>query len=644
MIRNNLTDIVFRYSSKWMVLAIDLVIVSVSFVLAYFIRFNLTLDFDVEKLIVQLPFIIVTALTSFVVTGSYKGVVRHTGVKDVYNLFNAICLSSILSIFLVILNRQYVLVDSFTIPLSIIIIYSLIAFVALTASRYVFKGLYYNYVNSINTSSRNVLIYGAGELGILTHNAITNHTSSNAKVIGYIDRDKKKIGKNINGVKVFHSDVITESFILGKDIHEVIFSIQNIDHHQLHELVEGFVDFPVVVKIVPPVEDWINGELKLSQIKQIQIEDLLDRPPISIQNSKIPRQLDDKVVVVTGGAGSIGSELVRQICKYDYKSLIVIDQAESALYDLQQELKQQGYHNFIAIVGDIRDKNRMNHIFQEHRPNIVFHAAAYKHVPLMEYNSYEAIKINIAGTKAIADLSVNHGVEKFVFVSTDKAVNPTNVMGASKRIAEMYISCMQQEGKTKFITTRFGNVLGSNGSVIPLFKKQIEKGGPLTVTDKKITRYFMTIPEASQLVLEAGAMGDGGEIFIFDMGESVKIFDLAKNMIKLSGLRYPEDIDIKITGLRPGEKLYEELLANGENTLPTYHKKIMISKVRELNYSKVRAYIDELCIANMFFREDTVGLMKKIVPEYISKNSELCKLDAETEQDTAKEDKKILQS
>jgi FlaA1/EpsC-like NDP-sugar epimerase len=281
----------------------------------------------------------------------------------------------------------------------------------------------------------------------------------------------------------------------------------------------------------------------------------------------------------------------------------------------------------VPIVADIRDKNRMNTFFQEFKPDIVFHAAAYKHVPLMEYNAYEAIKINIAGTKMLVDLSISHEVEKFVFVSTDKAVNPTNVMGATKRIAEMYISCMQQEQKTRFITTRFGNVLGSNGSVIPLFKKQIDKGGPITVTHKDITRYFMTIPEASQLVLEAAAMGKGGEIFIFDMGESVKIYDLAKNMIKLSGLRFPDDIDIKITGLRPGEKLYEELLANGEDVLPTYHKKIMISKVRELNYSEVRSKIDELCVSNMFFNGDTVFLMKEIVPEYVSSNSEFCKLD-----------------
>ena len=363
----------------------------------------------------------------------------------------------------------------------------------------------------------------------------------------------------------------------------------------------------------------------------------MDRVPINIKNNRISKELKDKVIVVTGGAGSIGSELVRQIANYEYKSLIVIDQAESALYDLQQELIQNGFHNFIPIVGDIRDKNRMSGLFQEYKPNMVFHAAAYKHVPLMEYNAYEAVKINVAGTKVIVDLSLDNNVDKFIFVSTDKAVNPTNVMGATKRIAEMYISCSQQQNKTKFITTRFGNVLGSNGSVIPLFKKQIEKGGPLTVTHKDITRYFMTIPEAAQLVLEAGGMGQGGEIFIFDMGESVRIFNLAKNMIKLSGLRYPEDIDIKITGLRPGEKLYEELLANGENTMPTYHKKIMISKSREFDFEDIRSKINELCVTNMFFNGNPVALMKAIVPEYVSNNSDQCKLDK------VKENKKVVE-
>ncbi|MGJ8734203.1 MAG: polysaccharide biosynthesis protein [Cellulophaga sp.] len=629
MIKNYLNNNVTRYASKWLVLAIDVVIMVVAFILSYLIRYNLTLEFDVAQLPFQIPIVAVVAALAFLITGSYKGVVRHTGVKDVYNIFNAICLSSILMILLVLANKKLDVFSWTTIPLQIIIVHSLIAFLALSASRYLFKAMYNTIVNKSLHNTKRVLIYGAGESGIITHSAITNHSKSNVKVVGYVDNNNKKVGKSINGVIVYAKSELNEQFIVNNDISEVIFSIQNINPTALRELVEGMVDYPVKVKIVPPVEDWINGELKFSQIKQVQIEDLLDRAPINIENSKISDELKDKVVVVTGGAGSIGSELVRQICKYNYKALIVIDQAESALYDLQQELKQNGYHNFFPIVGDIRDKNRLNHIFSEHKPNIVFHAAAYKHVPLMEYNSYEAIKINVAGTKVLADLSVQHNVDKFVFVSTDKAVNPTNVMGGTKRIAEMYISCMQQEKKTKFITTRFGNVLGSNGSVIPLFKKQIDKGGPLTVTHKDVTRFFMTIPEASQLVLEAGAMGEGGEIFIFDMGKSVKIFDLAKNMIKLCGLKYPEEMDIKITGLRPGEKLYEELLANGENTMPTYHKKIMISKVRELDYIKTRSLIDELCINNMFFKPNTVNLMKQIVPEFISSNSDLCEIDKE---------------
>lgn len=615
-----------RHASKWLVLCIDLITVGVSFILSYLIRFNLTLDFEFENLAVQLPLVLLVSLIAFLIVGSYKGVVRHTGVRDVYNIFNAICLSSIFVIFIVLANRQLDVLSYFTIPLSIIIINSLISFIGLSASRFVFKSIY-NQMNSPRKVYKNVLIYGAGDSGVLTHSAITNSAQSNCKVVGYIDRDAKKIGKLINGVPVFARKSLTEEFIAKHNISEIIFSIQNIDSRKLRKTVEGLVDYPIIVKIVPPIEDWINGELKVSQIKQVQIEDLLDRAPININNSNIAMELLNKTIIVTGGAGSIGSEIVRQICTYSYKSLIIIDSAESALYDLQQELKQNDCHNFIPIVSDVRDKNRMNQIFEEYRPNMVFHAAAYKHVPLMEYNAYEAIKINIGGTKTVADLSLLHGVEKFVFVSTDKAVNPTNVMGATKRIAEMYISCMQQEQQTKFITTRFGNVLGSNGSVIPLFRKQIEKGGPLTLTHKDITRYFMTIPEASQLVLEAGAMGAGGEIFIFDMGESVKIYDLARNMIKLSGLRYPQDIDIKITGLRPGEKLYEELLANGENTMPTYHQKIKISKVRDLDYPKTRSKIDELCITNMFFNGNTVKLMKEIVPEYVSKNSDFCELD-----------------
>ncbi|WP_228237514.1 polysaccharide biosynthesis protein [Allomuricauda sp. M10] len=630
-----------RYASKWTVLCIDLCIVAVSFILSYFIRFNLSFNFDVQRLWTQLPIVVVLFFVSFIIVGSYKGVVRHTGIKDVYAIFNAVCLASIGAIAIVMINRYYDLVIEFTIPLSIIIINSLITFLALSASRFVFKIAYESLMNKSNAPFKNLIIYGAGESGIITYNTLTDHSKMRVKVVGFVDNNQKKVGKQINGVKVYDKKILTQEFIRFNNISEIIFSIQTINPKQLRALVNEIVDLPVKVKIVPPVEDWINGELKVSQIKRVQIEDLLDRPPIEIRNSKVMKDFDDKVIMVTGGAGSIGSELVRQICKYNYRSLVVVDQAESALYDLQQELKQAGFFNFIPIVGDIRDKNKMRVLFEQHRPDRIFHAAAYKHVPLMEQNPYEAVKINVAGTKTIVDLAIEYDVEKFVFVSTDKAVNPTNVMGATKRIAEMYISCRQQEDKTKFITTRFGNVLGSNGSVIPLFRKQIEKGGPLTVTHKDITRYFMTIPEASQLVLEAGAMGKGGEIFIFDMGESVKIMDLAKNMIRLSGLHYPDDIDIKITGLRPGEKLYEELLANGENTLPTYHDKIMISKVREIDYAKTRNMIDELCISNLFFKDNVVQLMKSIVPEYISNNSDFCKLDKKNPKEDQKKESEV---
>nr|WP_299213852.1 nucleoside-diphosphate sugar epimerase/dehydratase [uncultured Allomuricauda sp.] len=483
-----------------------------------------------------------------------------------------------------------------------------------------------------------VLIYGTGQLAVSTLSSFYRQNSRQYDVIGFIEDNDTNTSESIMGIRVFERDMIESNFLKRKNISEIIVAVQNLEFRSLFDRLGKLLDLPVQLRIVPSFENETNKKFETSEIKELRIEDLLERGYWNGQDFKVLDELKDKNIFVTGGAGSIGSEIVRQIAKYDYGSLIIIDQVESSLYDLQQELKQLGYHNFIPIIADINDKNHLNKIFSKFKPDIIFHSAAYKHVPLMEYNRYQAIRVNIGGTKVIADLAVTHNVKKFVFISTDKAVNPTNVMGASKRIAEMYISCLQQEGGTKFITTRFGNVLGSNGSVIPLFKRQIEKGGPLTVTHKDITRYFMTIPEASQLVLEAGAMGQGGEIFIFDMGDSVKIFDLAKNMIKLSGLRYPEDIDIKITGLRPGEKLYEELLANGENTLPTYHKKIMISKVRDIDYKMVRAKIDELCVTNLFFEENTLKLMKEIVPEYVSNTSSFSRLEENTKSETKNPD------
>jgi FlaA1/EpsC-like NDP-sugar epimerase len=385
--------------------------------------------------------------------------------------------------------------------------------------------------------------------------------------------------------------------------------------------------------VLPPVEKWVGGEFSINQIHNVKIEDLLERDIIKTNNQQIGKEIDGKVILITGAAGSIGSEIVRQSLNFFPSKIVLLDQAESALYDLEFEIKKKIPHNTIinVAIADVSDRNRIRRVFAQNKPDIVFHAAAYKHVPLMENNPYEAIKVNILGTKNLADCSAEFNVEKFILVSTDKAVNPTNVMGATKRIAEMYTQSMNTvDGiRTQFIATRFGNVLGSNGSVIPLFKKQIENGGPVTVTHPEITRYFMTIPEACQLVLEAATMGKGGEVFVFDMGESVKIVDLAKKMIQLSGLRVGKDIAIEFSGLRPGEKLYEELLNDNESTLSTHHAKIMRAKVITPSFSAMEIALEEL--EKILYSGNSLSLvaqMKAIVPEYISNNSVYQSLDS----------------
>ncbi|MEL0456391.1 nucleoside-diphosphate sugar epimerase/dehydratase [Flavobacteriaceae bacterium SZ-1-7] len=626
MINNYFTYLSQKYASKWLVFAIDVAMILAAFFIAYLIRFNFTLNFDLDQFLIQIPFVVAISVFSLLLVGSFKSVIRHTGFTDVINVFKAVMVMSFASVFFVLLNRTLNVVPEFTIPLSIIIMHGLLSFVMLSSSRLLFK-IGYKYLSCKFLSSKRVLIYGAGDSGIVTYNALVNNLSTSFNVVSFIDDDLKKRGKLINGIEIIHGSMIDAAYVIKNNIDEIVVASQTVETGRLMALIDKLADTDTKITKVPPIESWINGELSTKQIKQFQIEDLLGRAPIKIDNPNLLDEFNGETVLVTGAAGSIGSELVNQLSNFDVKHLILVDQAESALYDVQQDLKRDGKHNFTAIVADIRDGLRIDSIFQNHKPTMVFHAAAYKHVPLMEKSPYEAIKINVNGTKLLADTASRYNVKKFVFVSTDKAVNPTSVMGATKRMAEMYITCLQKESKTKFITTRFGNVLGSNGSVIPLFKKQIEKGGPLTLTHKDITRYFMTIPEASQLVLEAGTMGKGGEIFIFDMGESVKIYDLAKNMIKLSGLRFPEDIDIKITGLRPGEKLYEELLANGENTLSTYHKKILISKTRELDYSKVKTEIEELCITNRFQNNNIVMKMKRLIPEYKSNNSDYERYD-----------------
>ncbi|MCM5663438.1 polysaccharide biosynthesis protein [Galbibacter mesophilus] len=622
-----------KYASKWLVLAIDILLVLITFFLVYFIRFHLTFNFNIENLLLELPIIGVLAFVSFIITGSHKGIIRYTGVKDLMNIFMAVSLLAILTSGLVALNKELAIVPGLTIPISIIIMHAFLNFVVLAKSRLVFK-ITYQYIKCKMLSTKRILIYGAGESGIMTHNALINNIEQKNKIIAFLDDDSKKIGNSINGTTIMDSSLVDEDFIKRHQINEIIISIQNTSSEKLRHRVDKLIDYVPNIKIVPPINKWIDGELNVNQIKPIQLEDLLDRTPIKIVNKELQNEFTDKVLLVTGAAGSIGSEISRQLSRFNFKKLILLDIAESALYDLQQELKQESIENFYPVVCDVRDQHAVERVFEMFQPNIIFHAAAYKHVPLMEKNPYEAVKINVGGTRMVSKLALKYKADKFVLVSTDKAVNPTNVMGATKRTAEIFIGSLQEESThTKFITTRFGNVLGSNGSVIPLFKKQLEKGGPLTVTHPEVTRFFMTIPEASQLVLEAGVMGKGGEIFIFDMGKSVKILCLAKNMIRLSGLRYPEDIDIKITGLRPGEKLYEELLANGENTLPTYHEKIMISKTKEMDYKRLQAKIDSLCVLNLYHDNNIiVKKLKEIVPEFISQNSEFENLDKKTYQ------------
>ncbi len=614
------------YTSRWVILLIDLSLSLQLFFIAYLIRFNFRMNFQQHDFLTQLPYVALVSVISFLIIGSYKGIVRHTGIKDAIQVFWASVMIAVLLFITTLLFRHYNSYTVYSIPIGIIAIHFLLNIVVLVTSRFIFKYFFQKIIGSYKLP-KNVLIYGAGDAGLLTYTTLNNSTQYKVNIKGFLDDSEHKIGKQFNRVKIYDPQKITEDFIKKNKISEIIVSIQNIKPFELFNRIDNLMNLPIKVKMVPPVDQWIDGKLNVGQIHDVRIEDLLERSPIKIENPLLEKELKDKVVLITGAAGSIGSEIVHQISNYSYKHLILLDQAESALYDLQQSFVRGNMENYSLELADIRNKKRLQGIFEKYKIDFVFHAAAYKHVPLMEDNPYEAIKVNIYGTSLLMNFALQYGIQKFIMVSTDKAVNPTNVMGATKRVAEIYANCLNVEGKTKFVTTRFGNVLGSNGSVIPLFKKQIEEGGPLTVTHQEITRFFMTIPEACQLVLEAGVMGNGGEIFVFDMGESVKIFDLAKKMIHLSGLNYPNDIDIKISGLRPGEKLFEELLTNEENTIPTYNKKIMIAKTQNLHYKKIKTKIEELIAADEDSPVAIVTKLKAIIPEYISNNSEFEALD-----------------
>ncbi len=614
------------YPRIW-VLVIDLLFCLFSIIFAFSLRFNFSIP---PERISELPYVVLFVMLvrglSFWISRSHTNLIRYTNTKDVGRIFLVLSWGSV--IFLISNFFKLYFIDGFfIIPLSVIIIDFFITVFLLTTYRLIIKTLYMEYAYA-GKSIVNVAIYGAGEAGFITKEALDRDSSMTYNVLAFIDDDPVKIGKKVEGVKIIGSGKL-EHLLANNIVTVLIIAIQNIDVERKKQIIETALKYNTRILYVPPVSQWINGQLSFKQIKTVNIEDLLEREEIRLFRKELISDLKDKVIVITGAAGSIGSELTNQIMDYDFKKLILIDQAETALFHLEAEFAKHGnFDKIVFYVGDICNKHRMERIFELYQPDFVFHSAAYKHVPVMEINPAEAVDTNVNGTRILSDLSVRFGVSKFVMISTDKAVRPTSVMGASKRIAEIYVQALNQLDKTRFITTRFGNVLGSNGSVILLFKKQIEKGGPITITHPEVTRYFMTISEACQLVLEAGGMGKGGEVFIFDMGESIKIIDLATKMIKLSGLELGKDIQVVYTGLRPGEKLYEELLFEKESTIPTHHPKIMIAKVEDNELSYIRKEIDELiAIAEKDGDLDIVKKMKEIVPSFISKNSKFEQLD-----------------
>ncbi len=618
-----------KNTPRWLIFSMDMLIALTALIFAYIVRFDtVDIPFSKEFEIFKkgLPVYLIIRGATFYLFGMFKGIIRHTSLEDMKRVFLAVSFGSlVIALFSV---AKYAFFDQkFLFPTTVIFAEYFICIFLLVVFRIAVKLIYVEGLKD-NKSMVPTLIYGAGIYGLITKHTLEKDTKINSKVIGFID-DNKNIARNrLEGVKIYNTTSL-QNIINKYEIKRVIVAIKNPNNQNKRKVIDVCLANGVEVLNVPDPKRWINGEFSSGQIKPIKIENLLGREPIKLDKDLLAEEFRNKKILVTGAAGSIGQEIVKQLTHYEPSKIILLDQAESPLYNLQMELKEkEKLYLTETVIGDIRNLERLENVFKTFQPQIVFHAAAYKHVPLMEENPSEAILTNVKGSKNLVDLAVKYKVEKFVQVSTDKAVNPTNVMGCSKRIAEIYAQAMNSQSDTKFITTRFGNVLGSNGSVIPLFKRQIEAGGPLTVTDKRITRFFMTIPEACQLVLEAGLMGVGGEIFVFDMGESVKIYDLALKMIKLSGLEVGKDIEIKITGLRPGEKLYEELLANDENTLPTHHPQILKAKVRTYDFEEISKNIDEL---NAMFvdqvNDEIVGKMKAIVPEFISNNSQFSKLD-----------------
>ncbi len=627
-----ITDLLknLRILPRWVIVFIDFSLICLSSCLGYLLRFNFDLTELVKHHFLNGVFVFGAAgVAAIFLSGSYKGIIRYTGLQDGVRIFYTLLINLLL---VVAFNLTFAkMLDAF-IPYSVVVISVFASFLFLFNYRLLVKYIFSFYKNAIQKKFR-VIIFGAGKTGIITRHVIDS--TPRMDVVGFIEDDVNMAGKLLDGKRIFNGSLDLEKLLIDLDVDELVFTPKNITLERKNEIVDICIRSQVKVRTVPPIEKWSKGQLNFNQIKEINIEDLLERTEIRIDNPQIQHEIAGKRILITGAAGSIGSELVRQMVKFNPQLIILLDQAETPLHDIEREMRAKSNGvKLIAFLADVTNQERMENIFHDYPPDVVFHAAAYKHVPMMENNPCESISCNVLGTKMVADLSVKYKVKKFVMVSTDKAVNPTNVMGCSKRIAEIYVQSLNNylelklEPHTAFVTTRFGNVLGSNGSVIPIFKEQILQGGPITVTHPEVTRYFMTIPEACQLVIEASVMGKGGEIFIFDMGNSVKISDLARKMISLSGLKLGKDIDIVFTGLREGEKLYEELLNNSENTIPTHHSRIMIAKVEGYSFEEVNRFVN--LFNDLIYDKNelkTVALMKELVPEFKSNYSRFEILD-----------------
>jgi len=624
-LRRKVLNFFNRYSvPRWLVFTADLTLVFLAFLVAYLLRFNFSIPGEWLDIFIWQGLIATSVYALFSLAfRSYCGLLRHATLTDITLVFVVTTCSAIVLVLFSLFGNWLQWADILAIPQSIILIHYVTVSIILFAGR-IFIKMIFRFATGTSMSKKNVLVYGAGELGFVVKRVILSDPRYGFHVSGFIDDDKSKQGKKINGILVYGTSALSAKFIEKNNIESLIFAIKALDVDKKSSVIRKAVNLGLEVLDTPEVDKWVAGQLRMPQFRRVDLEDLLGREPIKLNINLIKKGLAEKTIMITGAAGSIGSEIARQLTSFHCEKVILVDQAETPLFFLQGELREKFLDiRFSIIPADVTNIARMEQIFDEYRPHIVFHAAAYKHVSLMEENPHEAIRVNVGGTRIVTDLAVKYGVEKFVMISTDKSVNPSSVMGASKRLCEKVVQSRAQEGghSTQFIITRFGNVIGSNGSVIPIFTRQIENGGPVTVTHPEVYRYFMTIPEACQLVLEAGFMGHGGEIYVFDMGQQVKIADLAKAMIKLSGFIPDKDIQIVYTGLRPGEKLYEELLTDAEMTTSTHHEKIKKALVENIDGKEFLERIDwllkelySLCSC------EVVQVMKDLIPEYHTTN------------------------